>query len=158
MVGPMDLNRDFKEFIESFNARDVKFLLVGGYAVAAHGHPRYTKDLDIWIRRDPINSVKVIAALDDFGFSGLGLTAADFEAEDTVVQLGREPKRIDIMTFVSGVEFDAAYEARSVVDFGGVQVPVIGRADLRTNKRATGRLRDLADVEDLGDDPPKPAD
>lgn len=146
----MELNRDFSEFIECFVARDVRFLIVGGYAVAAHGHPRYTKGLDVWVRVDHDNAHRIVAALDDFGFGGLGLAIEDFLADDVVVQLGREPQRIDLLTFVSGVEFDEAYDHRVDVDMGGVSVPVIGRAELRRNKLATGRLRDLADVEDLG--------
>lgn len=149
----MELNRDFSEFIECFVARDVRFLIVGGYAVAAHGHPRYTKDLDVWVRVDRENAARIIAALDDFGFGGLGLSDDDFLSDDVVVQLGREPQRIDLLTFVSGVEFDEAYEHRVVARIGNLDVPVIGRAELRRNKLATGRLRDLADVEDLGDDP-----
>jgi hypothetical protein len=146
----MELNRDFSEFIACFTARDVRFLIVGGYAVAAHGHPRYTKDLDVWVRVDPDNARRIIDALGDFGFDGLGLVVEDFLAEDVVVQLGREPQRIDLLTFVSGVEFDDAYEQRVLVRIGEVEVPVIGRAELRRNKLATGRLRDLADIEDLG--------
>jgi hypothetical protein len=149
----MDLNRDFSEFIACFAARDVRFLIVGGYAVAAHGHPRYTKDLDVWVRVDRDNARRIIAALDDFGFGGLGIAAEDFLADDVVVQLGREPQRIDLLTFVSGVEFDEAYAHRFDAVIGGLEVPVIGRAELRRNKLATGRLRDLADVEDLGPEP-----
>jgi hypothetical protein len=146
----MELNRDFNEFIACFTARDVRFLIVGGYAVAAHGHPRYTKDLDVWVRVDPGNAQRIIDALDDFGFGGLGLTVDDFLADEVVVQLGREPQRIDLLTFVSGVEFDEAYASRVLVTIGDVEVPVIGRAELHRNKLATGRLRDLADIEDLG--------
>ena len=146
----MELNRDFSEFIACFAARDVRFLIVGGYAVAAHGHPRYTKDLDVWVRVDPENARRIIDALDDFGFGGLGLAEDDFLADDVVVQLGREPQRIDLLTFVSGVEFDDAYSNRVIVEIGGIEVPVIGRAELRRNKLATGRLRDLADADDLG--------
>ena len=148
--GPMELNRDFSEFIVCFAARDVRFLIVGGYAVAVHGHPRYTKDLDVWVRVDPENARRIIDALSDFGFGGLGLAVEDFLVDDVVVQLGREPQRIDLLTFVSGVEFDEAYEHRVLVRIGDVEVPVIGRAELRRNKLATGRLRDLADIEDLG--------
>lgn len=146
----MELNRDFSEFIECFTARDVRFLIVGGYAVAAHGHPRYTKDLDVWVRADVDNARRIIDALDDFGFGGLGLAVEDFVADDVVVQLGREPQRIDLLTFVSGVDFDQAYSNRELVLMGDVEVPVIGRAELHRNKLATGRLRDLADIEDLG--------
>lgn len=95
----MELNRDFSEFIACFAARDVRFLIVGGYAVAAHGHPRYTKDLDVWVRVDPDNARRIIDALGDFGFGGLGLAVEDFLADDVVVQLGREPQRIDLLTF-----------------------------------------------------------
>jgi hypothetical protein len=146
----MELNCDFSEFITFFFARNVKFLVVGGYAVAAHGHPRYTKDLDIWIRVDASNAENVVRALDDFGFGDLGLVVDDSLADDVVVQLGREPQRIDLLTFVSGVEFDDAHANRMMIEMSGVEVPVIGRADLRRNKLATGRLHDLADVEDLG--------
>lgn len=146
----MDLNRDFSEFIACFVARDVRFLIVGGYAVAAHGHPRYTKDLDVWVRVDRENAQHIVEALGDFGFGDLGLAVEDFLADDIVVQLGREPQRIDLLTFVSGVEFDEAYANRVEVELGEVEVPVIGRDDLRRNKLATGRLRDLADLEDLG--------
>jgi hypothetical protein len=145
----MELNPDFQEFLRSFVGHDVRFLIVGGYALAAHGHPRYTKDLDVWVWTDPSNSQCVVAALEEFGFGGLGLTAADFEEPDVVVQLGREPQRIDILTFATGLVFNVAYEHRVLVDVGGLQVPFISVDDLRTNKLATGRLRDLADAADL---------
>ena len=145
----MELSPDFQEFLRSFVAHDVRFLIVGGYALAAHGHPRYTKDLDVWVWTDPTNSERVVAALEEFGFGGLGLTAADFEAADAVVQLGREPQRIDILTFATGLTFGAAYDSRVMVNVGGVPVPFISVDDLRTNKLATGRLRDLADAADL---------
>ena len=145
----MELNPDFQEFLRSFVAHDVRFLIVGGYALAAHGHPRYTKDLDVWVWPDPTNSERVVAALEEFGFGGLGLTAADFEEPDVVVQLGREPQRIDILTFATGLVFDDAYEHRAIVDVGGVQAPFVSVDDLRNNKLATGRLRDLADAAEL---------
>lgn len=102
------------------------------------------------MRADHDNAQRILWALDDFGFGGLGLVAADFLSDDNVVQLGRELQRIDVLTFVSGVEFDEAWANRVLVEIGDLQVPVIGRAELRRNKLATGRLRDLADVEDLG--------
>ena len=147
----MELSRDFSEFIECFAVREVSFLVVGGYALAAHGHPRYTKDLDVWVRADPTNA-EILLALDDFGFGDAGLTIDDFIDDDTVVQLGREPQRIDLLTFISGVEFDDAWEHRVELVIGALAVPVIGRADLRRNKLATGRLRDLADAEELAPD------
>jgi hypothetical protein len=145
----MELNPDFQEFLRSFVGHDVRFLIVGGYALAAHGHPRYTKDLDVWVWADPGNAQRVVDALEEFGFGGLGLTAADFEEPGVVVQLGREPQRIDILTFATGLVFDAAYEHRVLVDVGGLHVPFISVDDLRTNKLATGRLRDQADAADL---------
>ncbi len=145
----MELNPDFQEFLRSFVDHDVRFLIVGGYALAAHGHPRYTKDLDVWVWTDPSNALRVVAALEEFGFGGLGLTATDFEEPDVVVQLGREPQRIDILTFATGLDFDEAYEHRVLVDVGGLPVPFVSVDDLRANKLATGRLRDLADAADL---------
>jgi hypothetical protein len=104
----MELSRDFSEFIGFFVALDVRFLIVGGYALAAHGHPRYTKDLDVWIRLDPENGERILRALDDFGFGDVGLVLEDFLDPDAVVQLGREPQRIDLLTFITGVDFDEA--------------------------------------------------
>ena len=104
----MELNRDFQEFLQSFVTRDVRFLIVGGYALAAHGHPRYTKDLDVWVWADPSNSLRIMDALMDFGFGDLGLSASDFEQPGVVVQLGREPQRIDILTFATGLDFPEA--------------------------------------------------
>jgi hypothetical protein len=145
----MNLNRDFQEFVELFVAHEVEFLIVGGYALAAHGHPRYTKDLDVWVWIGNENSQRIIAAIEAFGFGGLGLTAADFQDPDVIVQLGQEPQRIDILTFATGLHFSDAYENRVYVTIGNVQVPFISVDDLRTNKLATGRPRDIADVADL---------
>lgn len=103
----------------------------------------------------PVHARRVVAALEEFGFGGLGLSATDFEEPDVVVQLGREPQRIDILTFATGLVFDEAYEHRVLVDVGGLSVPFISVDDLRTNKMATGRLRDRADAADL---PPKDDD
>lgn len=149
----MNLNRDFKEFVKSFIDRDVRFLIVGGYAVAAHGYPRYTKDLDVWIWADPGNAARVLAALSDFGFGELGLQEADFQRPDTVVQLGREPQRIDILTSLTGLDFEDVYARHVKVLVDDLQVPFIAIGDLRTNKIATGRLQDLADADALRDLP-----
>jgi hypothetical protein len=145
----MKLNPDFQEFLELFVSHDVRFLIVGGYALAAHGHPRYTKDLDVWVWPEPSNTERIVAALEDFGFGGLGLTSLDFQDPDVVVQLGREPQRIDILTFATGLDFDTAYGSRVLVEIGGLPVPFISIDDLRTNKLATGRLRDQADAAEL---------
>ena len=145
----MNLNQDFQEFVELFVAHEVEFLIVGGYALAAHGHPRYTKDLDVWVWIGTENSQRINAAIEAFGFGDLGLTAADFQDPEVMVQLGHEPQRIDILTFASGLHFSDAYENRVYITIGNVQVPFISVDDLRTNKLATGRPRDIADVADL---------
>ena len=145
----MNLNQNFQEFIELFIAHNVRFMIVGGYAVAAHGHPRYTKDLDVWVWADPENTDRIISALDEFGFGGFGLTSSDFQGPDVVIQLGHEPQRIDILTFATGLDFAEAYENRVLISIGAAKVPFISVDDLRKNKISTGRLQDLADAEFL---------
>ncbi|MHB1089953.1 MAG: DUF6036 family nucleotidyltransferase [Ilumatobacteraceae bacterium] len=145
----MKLDKDFNEFVTLFVASDVRFLIVGGYALAAHGLPRATGDLDVWVWISPVNAAKIRSALEEFGFSGLGITTDDFSRGDSIVQLGYPPYRIDILTSISGVEFDAAWDNRLVVDLDGVEVPFISRRDLIVNKRAAGRPQDVADVERL---------
>ncbi len=151
MGGTMNLDPDFLDFISSCIDREVQFMIVGGYAVAAHGHPRYTKDLDVWVLTDELNAERLLRALTDFGFGSLGLTTEDFLADDVVVQFGYEPVRIDVLTSASGVDFADCYKRRVEVEIGDLRVPFISLADLRRNKASTGRLRDLADLEDLPD-------
>lgn len=143
------LNQDFKEFIQSLNNNDVRYLVIGGYAVAFHGHPRYTKDIDIWISMSPENAANMVKALDEFGFSSLGLKSDDFVAPDQIVQLGFPPSRIDILTTPLGVDFDTCYNARVQATVDGVLVNFIDLENLKRNKKATGRHQDLADVENL---------
>lgn len=147
----MQLDPDFNEFIASCTANDVRFLIVGGYAVAAHGRPRYTKDLDVWIWIDPDNAARLVQALDDFGFGSLGLTPDDFTEPDTIIQLGYPPKRIDIITSATGVDFDECYPNRDEIAITGLDepVPFIGLDDLLANKTASARPQDLADVDIL---------
>lgn len=149
----MQLDPDFSEFIACCVANDVRFLIVGGYALAAHGHPRYTKDLDVWILADPENAEHLLAALDCFGFGSLGVSAIDLTEPDTVIQLGVAPKRIDILTSLSGVEFQTTYATRMAVRVKGLDdpVPFIDLASLRRNKAASGRPQDLADLAALGE-------
>jgi len=149
------LNRDFKEFAESLNARGVDYLVVGGYALAAHGHPRYTGDIDFWVRPGAENLTRLLGALQDFGFGSLGLGVGDFDT-DTVVQLGQPPRRIDLLTAIDGVVFDTCFQRREQVELGGVQLNIIGLEDFKTNKRASGRTQDLADLESL--EPPHAPD
>jgi hypothetical protein len=152
MAGRISLNRDFCEFIECCVAHEVRFLVVGGYAVAAHGHPRFTKDLDVWVWVDEHNARGLLAALSDFGFGSVGLTHEDFLEPNTVVQLGYPPKRIDLLTSIDGVNFDECDANRVEFELpSGTHVPFISLEDLRANKRATGRLQDLADLEALED-------
>jgi hypothetical protein len=143
------LSQDFREFIKSLNDSGVRHLVVGGYAVAFHGHPRYTKDLDVWVELSPDNAKNVIAALDRFGFAGLGLQQQDFLQDNQVVQLGYPPNRIDILLSLSGVDFSECYARRVETTVDGVSVGFIALDDLKRNKTASGRLQDLADVESL---------
>ena len=143
------LNRDFREFIQSLNASGVRYLVVGGYAVAFHGHPRYTKDMDIWIDRTPDNADRVIDALGQFGFGSLGLKRDDFLVPDQIIQLGHPPTRIDISTSLSGVEFKDCYSARVATEIESVKIDFIDLENLRKNKQASGRHQDLADLENL---------
>jgi hypothetical protein len=124
-------------------------LIVGGYAVSFHGHPRYTKDLDIWIRIDRHNAEKVVQALDQFGFASSKLAPADFLEPDTVIQLGYPPNRIDLLMGLTGVDFDSCHRNRIEEEIDGVILPFIDLENLRRNKKATGRLQDLADLENL---------
>jgi hypothetical protein len=151
------LDPDFREFVESFVANDVRFLIVGGYAVAAHGLPRYTGDLDAWIWVSPQNAESVLRSLEAFGFSGLGLTRDDFLKLDSVIQLGYPPYRIDILTSIEGVEFDDAWSRRVIVAIDDLDVPFIGRDDLVANKRAAGMPQDIADVARLTSENPTDA-
>jgi hypothetical protein len=143
------LNQDFREFIQSLNANQVRYLVVGGYAVAFHGHPRYTKDLDVWIDLSPANARNVVKALGEFGFGSLGLKEADFLTPDQIVQLGNPPNRIELFTTIPGVDFNSCYTARVQSEIDGVDVNFINIENLKKNKKASGRLQDLADVESL---------
>lgn len=145
----MNLNEDFREFIELLNAHEVRYLVVGGYAVSFHGHPRYTKDIDIWIELDAANAERVILALADFGFGELGIETSDFLVDDHIIQLGYPPNRIDIITSLEGVEFDTCYKQRSEASANNTIVNFINCEHLKQNKRATGRPQDLADVDHL---------
>ena len=145
----MVLNQDFKEFIQSLNDNEVKYLVIGGYAVAFHGHPRYTKDLDVWVELSEQNANGLVKALDAFGFGSLGLKAADFMEPEQVIQLGYPPSRIDILMTPKGIDFATCYEQRVLVDIDGITCSFIDLENLLKNKRATGRHQDLADVENL---------
>ncbi len=143
------LSKDFKEFIALLNAHDVRYLVVGGYALAFHGYPRYTKDLDVWIEPSPGNADRIIDALDDFGFGSLGPAAADFLESETIIQLGYPPHRIDLLTTITGVAFEDCYRVKDGVDIEGVHIDFIDSDNFKKNKRATGRPRDAVDADSL---------
>ena len=143
----MPLPKDWRAFIESLNSNRVEYLIVGAVALAHYGFPRYTGDLDVLIRNTPDNAARLESAVSDFGFSSLGLTAADFVNAYQVVQLGTAPNRIDLLTSITGVSFDDAWQGRLEGDLGGVPVAFIGRRELIQNKRSTGRAQDRADLE-----------
>jgi predicted nucleotidyltransferase len=142
-------SQDFKEFIESLNDNQVRYLIIGGYAVALYGHPRYTKDLDVWVELGQENSQAIIKALDEFGMGSLGLTNEDFLVPDQVVQLGFPPYRIDILTGIPGIVFSDCFPQRKEVIIDGIEVNFIDFENLKKNKRASGRKQDLADLENL---------
>ncbi len=148
------LNSDFKEFAELLNANGVEYLVVGGYALAAHGHPRYTGDIDFWVSHEAANIERLLNTLKAFVFGSLGLAASDFDA-DTVIQLGNPPRRIDLLTRIDGVDFAGCWARRERVAIDGLVLNLIGLDDFKANKRAAGRLKDLADLDALeGKGPP----
>ena len=146
---PMDLANDFRDLLGTFIEHDVRFLVVGGYALAVHGRPRATGDLDVWIDATRANAERAYAALRSFGAPLHDLRVEDLATPGVVFQIGIVPLRIDVLTSASGIAFDPAFSRRVEAPFDGLRVPVLGRDDLIANKRATGRLQDLADLEVL---------
>lgn len=147
----MDIQNDFKEWLASLNNNRVNYLIAGAYALAHHGVPRATGDLDIYVEPTVENACRLIKALDQFGFGSVGLKETDFLKPEHVVQLGMPPVRIDLLTSLSGIKWAFAWENRVPGSYGGVPVHFIGRETLVTNKKATGRTQDLADLEALGE-------
>ncbi|MCX8037928.1 MAG: hypothetical protein N3D11_12940 [Candidatus Sumerlaeia bacterium] len=143
--------RRLQELCALLNAHNVAYMIVGGYALAYHGSPRYTGDMDIWVRPDADNARRLLAALADFGFASLGLQIEDFSTEDKVVQIGVPPVRIDVLTSITGVSWDEAFPAKVAGTYGGIPVSYISREHFVRNKRAIGRKKDLADIEALGE-------
>lgn len=143
------MNQDFVELLRAFVDHDVEFLIVGAHALAAHGHVRATKELDVWIRAERENAARAHRALDDFGAPLANLSVEDLATPGTVFQIGVPPLRIDILTRVDGLDFESAWKNRIATIAGGVPVAVLSRDDLLRNKRASGRLQDLADIERL---------
>ncbi|MEW6553873.1 MAG: hypothetical protein AB1384_06275 [Actinomycetota bacterium] len=148
----MEVENDFKELLVSFNEHEVEYVIVGAYALAYHGVPRYTGDMDILVRPSPSNAEKVLSALEDLGFGSLGLRAGDFLKPDHAVQLGVSPVRIDILTSLTGVSWREASAGKVEGSYGGIAVHFLGREQIIANKRVLGRKQDLADLEALGEE------
>jgi len=148
----MEVQPDFKDLLELLNANKVKYMIVGGYALAYHGAPRYTGDIEIYVQPDSQNAIQILKALDEFGFGTVGLTSKDFETPDKVVQLGVPPVRIDIITSISGVSWKNASAGCVDGKYGETPVRYIGLNEFIINKRTTGRKKDIADLEALGKD------
>jgi hypothetical protein len=148
MAAPL-LTDDFREFLRLLNANRVEYLLVGGYAVGLHGYPRATVDLDVWVGATPGNAQRVLASLREFGFDLPALESRLFTDPRSIVRLGVAPFRIEVMTSIDGVEFEACRARAVEFEVDDVRVPVISLADLKVNKRAAGRHKDLADLENL---------
>jgi hypothetical protein len=147
----MEVQQDFKRLLELFNVHEVEYIIVGAYALAFHGAPRYTGDMDIWIRPDHQNAKRVFAAIDEFGFGSVGLKESDFVNPEKVVQLGVPPVRIDILTSLTGVSWEDAFSGRVGGKYGETTVYYLGRDQFIINKRALARKKDFADLEALGE-------
>ena len=147
----MEIPNDFKELLEFFNSHKVEYLIVGGYALAFHGAPRVTGDIDLFVRPTRENAERILAALAEFGFGSLDLSVEELTKPGMVVQLGVPPVRIDIITRVSGVSWERANAAKVPGRYGDTPVHFISRDDFIANKKATGRLKDAADIEALGE-------
>ncbi len=145
------MHQDFLDLLRAFIDGNVRYLIVGAYALGVHGRPRATGDLDVWVDPTPENAAKVIAALEQFGAPTARVSAADFSRPGVVFQMGLPPVRIDVLTELSGLIFSEAWSTRTQAAFGPVTADVIGRDAFIRNKRATGRARDLGDIEALGE-------
>ena len=148
-MGTIHLPQDFKEFFQSFNQHEVEYLLVGGYAVGYHGYPRATIAIDVWVAANPESARRVVTALEEFGFGSQVLVEGLFLGSDQVVRMGLPPMRIEIMTSISGVDFEDAYDQRIEDMLDGVPVKLISLHHLKANKVAAARTKDLADLEEL---------
>lgn len=143
------LNNDYRDMLLALSQEKVEFLVVGAYALAAHGHLRATIDIDIWVRPSILNAEAVMRAINSFGAPLFNLTLSDLQKEGTIFQIGVAPRRIDIITALSGIQFDEAFENSVLVEIEGVELRIPSVPDLIRNKRATGRLKDLVDAEAL---------
>ncbi|HTX89787.1 MAG TPA: hypothetical protein VMC09_01105 [Anaerolineales bacterium] len=140
---------DFKEFLKLLKEHKVRYLLIGGYAVGYHGYPRATADMDIWVAIQPDNAQKIVSALQEFGFDSSELSAELFLKNDQIIRMGVPPVRLEIITSISGVEFDECYKERVIDNLDGIEVNLISLKHLKVNKKASGRYKDLNDLENL---------
>jgi hypothetical protein len=145
----LPLPADFRDFLQLLNAGKVEYLLVGGYAVAHYGYPRATGDMDVWVAANPSNAHKVADVLQRFGFAAESVNAVQFSTPDQVVRMGVPPICIDVITSASGVEFDDCYARRHTATLDGIEINIIHVDDLKRNKKASGRAKDLNDLENL---------
>ncbi len=150
----LTIHPDFKELLALLNEHKVEYLIVGGHALAFHGAPRFTGDMDVLVRPSEANAKRLLRALEAFGFGSLDLTEDDFSKPEHVVQLGVSPVRVDLITSLTGVTWAEAEETKVAGEISGVPAPFIGREAFAANKRATGRKKDMADLEALGEDTP----
>ena len=148
----MEIQSDFRELLELLNAYKVEYIIVGGYALAFHGAPRYTGDIDILVKPAPESAHRILKALEDFGFGSIGLTVKDFKNQDNVIQLGVPPVRVDIMTSITGVIWKNALSGSVEGKYSDISVKFLGLDEFVLNKRAVGRKKDLSDLEALGKD------
>lgn len=146
---PNALTNEFKEFLKLLNDHEVEYLIVGGHAVAYHGYPRSTGDLDVWISVNVNNAKKLANVMIDFGFSSESVSSSVFMEVDRVLRMGVAPNRIEILTGIDGVEFDSCFQTRVSAELDGISVSMIGLDSLKENKRASGRHKDLADLDEL---------
>ncbi len=148
-MAKIKLAEDFKDFLSLCLSHDLRLLVIGDYAVVHHSRPRYTGDLDLWVEPSDENAVRVVKVLRAFGFGGDDVTTAMITEQKEIIRMGFEPMRLELFTRIPGVEFAKCYEHRVLVKIGRMQVPFIGLEDLKANKRASGRLKDLQDLEEL---------
>ena len=145
----MTLDQDFEDFVFLLNKYEVSYMIIGGYALAFHGRPRHTGDLDIWIDVSETNAQKMIGVINEFGLGSLGLNTADFLQKGIITQIGYPPLRIDILNEIDGIEFAEAYPNKLIIDIDGLPISYISLDDLIKNKQVSGRQRDLSDITEL---------
>jgi predicted nucleotidyltransferase len=140
---------DFKEFLNILNSKGIQYLLIGGYAVGYHGYPRATNDMDIWIAMESANADKIVLALKEFGFDVPELSKDLFLKENSVIRMGATPIKIEILTTISGVNFPECFRERIIDEIDGIEVNIISLTQLKKNKKASGRHKDLDDFDNL---------